>query len=484
MKIPIKRLLFESPILNTAFNTLITLLFSAAILVVAINTLSLAELNFWLLISALMGISQGLTSALGATYIRFLSYSSEGVRIHNFSDIYSQVSAKVFKDADELEYAEIYFVMRKVYLLATIFFAAMLGALLPFILSLSINSLPNPQIGWLVAVALVLIVSVTIYTSHYRNILMSTNRVAISSRLEALVKLIAFIVIIPFLYVFESLLFLSLSYPIVILISFLIQRIYCSTNLNDFRSHKTAAVARGQAVFMATFGSLWRTGLTSVVVNVMKYLSPIIVGMLYSPVAAAPFLLTKRIFDIIEQLTMAPFNARNPRFAKLRATGQLSVLVPYLRQTQAICYAIFLFCFIMLVTLSELILVYLQADVSLSPPGIIIVLAFAGIWSRWGGMAMLISNQSNKVIEHKQAIVAAVSFACSLLIMYPLIDLYAFPCASFLGVLFASPLILESYKGLRTTFFVYEKFVFILSNFVLIFLSAIYLQFSLEYPIE
>ena len=139
-------------------------------------------------------------------------------------------------------------------------------------------------------------------------------------------------------------------------------------------------------VFMATYGGLWRTGTTAVIVNVMKYIAPILVGMLYSPAIAAPFLLTKRVFDIMEQVTMAPFNARMPRFVRLRGSGRISALLPLMKQTQAICYFIFLVLFTCLITLGDFLLDIIGAEISVSSPGIIVTIAAAALVSRWGGM--------------------------------------------------------------------------------------------------
>jgi hypothetical protein len=470
-----KRFFSTSSMFNGVFNTLITVVTAAAILLIAITSLTINELNFWLMLSALTGISQGFISALGSTYVRFLSYSSEGIKIADFNAIFDRRTDGKYESADKLEYYALSLVMRKVYSFVAIIFAVVLVFLLPVILDVSVSALENPTVGWTISFVSVLLAALSIYTSHYRNILLSSNRVAESNRIEAGFKLVSLILVLPWVYAYESLFLLSLAYPLVILGSFQIQRQRCKPDLIKIGSYAMTASVDQRMVFMSTYGGLWRTGTTAVVVNVMKYISPILVGMLYTPAIAAPFLLTKRIFDIIEQVTMAPFNARMPRFVRLRGSGRISVLLPLMKQTQTICYVIFLALFTCLITLGDFLLDTIDAEILVSPPGIIVTIAAAAIVSRWGGMAMLISNQSNRVVEHLQAVNAAIAFSVVLALMYPWFGLYAFPSASLLSVIIVSPLIVKSYAAINTTFLNHEKYIFLSFSSLFCIISAAYL---------
>ena len=149
--------------------------------------------------------------------------------------------------------------------------------------------------------------------------------------------------------------------------------------------------------------------------------------------------------------------------------------MPYLRQTQYISYGVYLIGYATLLIGGEYILSLISSNVNLGSYSLIILFSLATFMSRWGGMTLSISNQSNHVVEHINAIVVAIVFFSVVLLAYDVLGIEVFPFAQTVAMIAVAPFIIKlTYKNLHTTFWNYEKKVFIPLFGVLILINLIY----------
>ena len=81
------RSLFKSAVISSWFNSGVMMFSSFLAIPVVITKLSIEEINIFFLIGTLVSISKGLSNGFASTFMRFISYSSSGVKLSDFRNI-------------------------------------------------------------------------------------------------------------------------------------------------------------------------------------------------------------------------------------------------------------------------------------------------------------------------------------------------------------------------------------------------------------
>ena len=88
---------------------------------------------------------------------------------------------------------------------------------------------------------------------------------------------------------------------------------------------------------------------------------------------------------------------------------------------------------------------------------------------------MSVSDQSNNIIEHKNALIIFAVFFTSIMFLYKDLQLLAFPTASLIALLCTIPFIIKQvYKHIDTSFIRFERYVFLPTLALLILINSIY----------
>ena len=466
--------LISSSILNSWFSSLVILFSSLIAIPIVITKLSVEEINVWFLFASIVALSQGVQFGFNTTFARFIAYVNSGVTIEEFRNLRYKKDIK-FKDTiDKLEFGRVFYLMKYLYVFLSVIYLIVLFLIGYFSLGKPIESLANPGDGWMAASIVAVSTTITLSFGYYQNFMLGINKVALLQRITGIVNLIGLIFILGILFLHPTLVSIVFIYQLVSL-SVLVSISYFAKKEFVNMHIKVPEKVFDKELFSIVWDSAWKSGITTVIANVVKHISAILVAQLFSPTASASFLFTKRIFDIIENFTMTTFNARVPAIAKYRGQGNFDKLMPYLRQTQYISYGVFLLGYIILLVGGEHILSLISSNVSLGTSSLIILFSFASFFSRYGGMSLAISNQSNHIIEHINALVGSTVFFITIFLFYESFSINVFPFAQIVAFLFVIYLFIKNvYPTLHTTFWQYEKKVFIPILGILILINLIY----------
>lgn len=466
--------LINSSIINSWFSSLVILFSSLIAIPIVITKLSVEEINVWFLFASVVALSQGVQFGFNTTFVRFIAYVNSGVKVSEFRSLRYKKDTKFENNIDQIEFFKVFYLMKYVYVFLSIIYLIVLFLIGYFSLGKPINSLANPIEGWTAASIVAMSTTIVLSLGYYQNFMLGINKVALIQRITGIVNLIGLIFILGVLFFYPTLISIVLVYQLVSL-STLFVIVYFARKELKYMNTKVPNKLFDKELFSIVWDSAWKSGITTLIANIVKHISVILVAQLFSPTISAGFLFTKRIFDIIENFTMTTFNARIPTIAKYRGQGKFTTLLPYLRQTQYISYGVFIVGYMILLIGGEYILSLIDSNVNLGSYSLIILFSFASFFSRYGGMSLAISNQSNHVIEHINAIVGSTVFFITIYFFYESLSINVFPFAQSIAFLFVIYLFIRNvYPTLHTTFWNYEKKVFIPFFGILILINLIY----------
>lgn len=466
--------LYNSSIFNSWFSAFVGLFSSIIAIPIVITKLSVEEINVWFLFASIVTLSQGVQFGFNTTFSRFIAYVNNGVKIGEFRDLRHKKDKQHSSSIDKNEFSRVFYLMKYVYLFLSVIYLLVLIAIGYFSLNKPIESLANYSDGWIAAGLVAISTTLTLFFGYYQNFMLGINKVALVQRITGIVNLIGLIFILGVLLIYPTLVSIVFVYQMVSL-SVLVSVVYFAKKEFANMSIQKQSNSFDKELFSIVWESAWKSGITTVIANVVKHISAILVVQFFTPAISASFLFTKRIFDIIERFTMTTFQARIPTIAKYRGQGDFDMLMPYLRQTQYISYGVYLVGYIFLLVGGEFILSLISSNVNLGSYSLIILFSLATFMSRWGGMTLSISNQSNQVVEHINAMVVAIVFFSVVFIFYKTLGIDVFPFAQTVSMIVVAPFIIKLvYKNLHTTFWDYEKKVFIPMCGILTLINLIY----------
>jgi O-antigen/teichoic acid export membrane protein len=465
--------IYNSPIFNSTTNNAIILLSSIIAIPFVISKLNVEEINVWFLLMSIVAISQGVLFGFNTTFLRFISYSYSGVNISEFYKLKDKKSVKFNDSINIKEFSEIFSLMKYVYIYITIIYFIFILIIGYFTLSKPISFLENPNDGWLSFLIIVFCSSITIFLGFYQIFLEGLSKVALVQRTFSIVNFFGIFFILIVLFYFPSLILIVLIYQIITVFSnimiFLVAR-------KEIKKMNFSHVKYSKQLFLIVWDSAWKGGITAVLATTLKHVSVIFVSNFFIPSISATFLFTKRLFDIIEKFTMTPYQARIPEIAKYRSRGDLKILIPFLKQTQFYCFLIFLLGYISLISIGDYVLPFISSNVDLGDITLIVLFSFASFFSRWSGITLSISNQSNLILEHLNSYIIFFVYLILFFLLYKVLGVYSFPIAQFVSAIIAAIFIFKKiYWTLNTNFYEFEKRNMLLFLLILVIINAAYI---------
>jgi len=466
--------ILNSSIFNSWFSNLVILFNSILAIPIVITKLNVEAINVWFLFFTIVSLSQGILFGFNGTFSRFLAYSYAGVKISEFRDLKNKKESNYAHTVDKYEFGRIFFLMKKIYIVLSLFYMIVIFLIGYFALQKPINALQNHEIGWIAGLIVVVSTTLTLSFGYYQVFLEGINKVALVQRIIGITNLIGLFLILAVLFLYPTLISIVIAYQIVAVGTIVVITVFAREELKKLQITKKNHFF-DKELFAIVWESAWKSGVTTIMANVTKQISAILVAQFFSPALSASFLFTKRMFDILERLTMATFQARIPMIARYRSRGDFGTLMPYLRQTQYISYIIFLFGYIVLISFGDQVISMIKSNVELGSVTLIILFSFATLSTRWAGMTLAMSNQANHVVEHINVSIITGVFFAIVILMYRVLGINVFPFAQFMGVLVSAPFLAQLvYKAYHTSFKEYEKKVFIPMFIILSYINFIY----------
>lgn len=466
----------NSPILASWLNIAIRILTSLIAIPFVLSNLSIEEINVWFLFSTVVVISQSVVFGFNTTFVRYLSYSYSGVKIEEFRSI--KTKFKKLKDQDNEvdlhEFSSLYIVLKRVFLFIGLIYFVVLMAAGTFALDKPISAMQNSYDGWIAWGIVVITTTFTLTHNYYQIYLEGLNQVAKIQMMLAKLGIFNLMVILIVLTLSPTLISIIIVYQSVTLLNLFFMIRLAKQVENEFI--KTLLTKRFQVdIFKVVYETAWKSGITTVIASIVKHISGILVANLMTPSHSAPFLLTKRIFEILDQFTMTTFAAMVPKIASLRGEGDFIALMPILKKLFYLAYGVFIFGYLGFIILGDQLLLLINCNTTFGTIELIIAFSFAHFISRWGGMIGTVTNQSNLILEHIAVIFYSVGFFLFVYIFYSSLEELVFPIATIFGVSLASAITFKkAYKTFDTSFIKFEKDKMFVFLSILILINIIY----------
>jgi O-antigen/teichoic acid export membrane protein len=379
------------------------------------------------------------------------------VRIGEFLSIKSKFEKSEDKTVDLDEFSSLFVVLKRVFLFIGLIYFIVLVLAGTFALDKPINSMQDSMNGWIAWSIIVVTTTFTLTHNYYQIYLEGLNQVAKVQMMLAKLGIFSLGIILVVLLISPTLINIVGVYQFVGLLNLFFMMRLARKVENKFIS--TLPKKRFKFdVFKVVYETAWKSGVTTVLASIVKHISGILVANLMSPSQSAPFLLTKRIFEILDNFTMTTFSAMVPRIASLRGKGDFKVLNPLLKKLFYLAYSVFIFGYLGFILLGDQLLVLIKSNTTFGSIELIIAFSLAHFISRWGGMIGIITNQSNLILEHIAVIFYSFGFFLFVYLFYTSLEELVFPIATIFGVAIASQVTFKrAYKTFNVTFIQFEK---------------------------
>lgn len=439
------------------------------------QNLSPTQINVYLLITVLSSIGQGVQNGFRSSFVRFLSYSVKGLKIHDFNR-FNKNNFKSYNNEDKSRETTSYLfiVFLKIYSVLSIlyfFLTVILGYL--FLYS-QINNLEDVLDGKLSFVLFIFLSTTSLYFNIYSIYLSSINKVDSVEKTRFLFNIIIIIIYVIFYEFLDKLLYLIILNQIGLLLSNLVLR-YKVYNIENLRFKLNFSLPFRMKYFKIIWSNSFKNGIGSLIANISGNIIGLITPQLFSTGLSNAYLLTKKAIDTISEISFIPFNAYSPNLSYMRVKLKLNNFIKNIIKIEILTYCLlFLGVVFFLQTKDFLIFLIGNPELEFLNDNLLFLLIIFSFQSRWSSIKLFISNICNYVIEHY-------SIALNFVVLFSLIILF-WEKASIYNLLFflmishliSSIFIFKLFysKNFNISFVEYEKKQLIL---VLIFLLLIWI---------
>ena len=373
----IKNRIFNNPIYPSWLNVGVQVLKSIIILPFILSVFSSQQVTVWFLLLSIISITNTIVTGFASSFVRFISYSFSGVKLNMFNSI--STNFKPYGDLifDQGEFSSIIIVLKRIVRILTVIVFFVLACLGTLALYKPIQALNNPIEGWVEWLFIVILSTATLGNSYHRIILEGLNFIKkieyslFKINTVALLILIALILIIKAQFVLIVVYYYSVNFTIILYFSFLSKNQLRSMDISldkyTFRPR----------VFKIIWFTIWKNGFTSIVASIINNISGIIVANLLNSEQSSSFLLTKRIFEIIDQFCRSTFKAYIPKIASLRGGGFISELKTTIYKISFLQYSVFILLYLALILFGEYFLELISSNTSIGSKDLIILFSFS-----------------------------------------------------------------------------------------------------------
>lgn len=439
------------------------LLLAIVLLPFALSSLSNAELTVWFLLTTLVTFGQSVIVGFASTFVRFIAYSSSGVLFENYSKQIFDSKQQCNSDSNKQEIGRLLYVQWLIYSALTLIFLISVGVLGYFALKVPIDSVMDKSYTWSVSIFVLLTSTVSVYLSMYQVIMEGNDKVKDVQKIGALWHFCGVLITLLVL-TYESTLFtLVLCYQLVVLGNMITIYFSCYNPFSE-NPYKFGKPIKNfdTSMFKHILDSAWKIGFTSLFASGAKQISGIVVAQVFASQTAASFLLTKRLFEILETFSQVTFRSKLPKLIGLFGVGNLPEYVRSLRSIVRLSYLIYILGFVIILYAGPLLISIFDhtGDKSLGSTTLIILFGLSGLISRWGAIYLSVANHANRILDHKAVIISTAVFVMFVYASFDALGVISFPIGTILGSLATSYLIIKTvYPLISERFLKFEKFL-------------------------
>ena len=451
---PVVNRLWNSPTFNTWLSYSTRALSLFVVLPLVLKNFSNGEVSLWYLFATIIGL-QGLADmGFKTTFIRFISYAMGGA-----TDIgKKQVEASGTRSPNWPLVASIFSMMRYIYKRLTVVFMLLLVTIGSWAMNRPISLVEHQQEAWIAWGIIIVISAIKFYGTIYANYLEGLNQIALVRRWEALTSIGSIISSILALIFFKSLIALIIANQFWILINF--YRDYRLSLIVEDESFTKLDlnVPFSKTFFQSVWQPAWRSGLSGLMSNGLASITSLIYAQIGSAASLASYLLALRLLAPSREVSMAPFYSKIPMFSRLRAMGDLKILIQKAQRGMMLSNLVFVTGCIVVGLLGNSLLRLIGSDVPFVNIDLWMLLTLAYFIHRYGAMHIQLYSTTNHIISHIADGVSGIIFIAVTLSLFGKYELYAIPVGMLSGYLgfYAWYAAYHSIRSLKVNFFRFE----------------------------
>lgn len=212
-----------------------------------------------------------------------------------------------------------------------------------------------------------------------------------------------------------------------------------------------------KAVFREIWPATWRSGLGVLLSHGLMQLTNFWYAQVAPATQVAAYLLALRLITLISQLSQAPFYSQIPKLARMAAGGARHELQELAQLSMRRALWIFSGGAIALLIAAPAVLKLIGSKTPLPGEDILLPLALAFFFERYGAMHLQLHSLGNVIVWHIANGITAAILIAALIIMYPLIGAMALPVSMLIAyalfyAIYCSRLSLRSLGSPRVVF--------------------------------
>jgi O-antigen/teichoic acid export membrane protein len=419
------RRVWDSPTILTGGNMIsstIRLLILTPLILVRYN---IDEIAFWYLLLTINSFATVIDFGFYPTFSRVVSYVFHGME--SFDHKTGSHDAGNGKPNWEL--------MKRIYGTINSTYLAISFLVIVLIVLFSYNSMSNVIIKtqeqtelWTAYYIYVISVFISFFSRKFDTVIIGTNNLVLITRWDIVNNFLNAMVSVFIVYFHYSLTVLAASQFFFSLLlvarAYYLERIICDKKFREFKFFTFS-----KDVFLWCWSPAWRSGILILCSTGINQATGLIYSNVANSVNLAAYLLSLKLVTTIAQFSQAPFYSKLPLLSGLRVKNDIEDL----RQVSASSMQKALLVFVIgmggLILFGQWGMQLIGSKASLIDYRILMVMAIVWFLERHHAMHAQIYVTTNKIPFYKSAIVTGVINISLLVILLPVIDVWAFPIA-------------------------------------------------------
>ena len=457
---------WNSPTLMTWGSRLARALNIFWVLPLIVTSFSQEEIKLWYSFAAFWGLIGIADLGFNNTFIRFLSFS-----------LVTKAKQTIPNNSTyNFCIEEIIPVMKRVYLWLTILFS--FGVFCTFfVFDDNIYNTPTPDksLGAFIVIAIGAIVF--IYGNFFISFLLGINKVAIVMRWDALSNIASVFTSITVLSQGGGIFELAISQQAWVLFNVL-RNFWLSYQNDSFKNYIKAPFKAN--LLKQAFNKAWKSGLGVFMIYGLGQVLAIYYSLVSNTTLGAAYLLTLNILRQVDVFAQAPFYSKLPLFSQLRAKGDLIQVIKKAQWSMKWSHSVLLLGFLGLSLFGNVLLELLNSKIQLVTEPVFFVMCLGLLFERFGAMHIQIYTTTNKIIWHIANGITGIITICSVLLLFPKLDVIALPLSILIGNagFYSWYSAMHSYNSLKTNLLQFELKVWpIPITFFILFCTSSYLSY-------
>jgi hypothetical protein len=214
-----------------------------------------------------------------------------------------------------------------------------------------------------------------------------------------------------------------------------------------------------RAVLDATWPAAWRTSLGSAGVVIANQSGGLLFAQLGAPAAVASYLIALRMLEAIGRLSRAPFYARLPILARLRAQARVELYLEVAKRGMSWSYWLFVVGIAAVATFGPWLFAFVRSEVPFPSRLIWFGLGLALFFERYGAMHLQLVATANRIIAPAAMAGYVIVNVAALALLVGILGVHALPLAMLCGYLgwFSWYCARQSYTILDQAFWSFER---------------------------